>query len=174
MDGIDDTTLRPATRQPKKRFVGRRTADAQAQAESTNTDTSIEKGEPLTPQKQCITIILINFYSHPPQTPPNPKPHPPLHLRKPRHPRRHLPPALKLLLRNPQNDPSHPYTQRKTGRSTIPRGSVVVRNHNIRYPHRILRWRRDTHHGRRHVRRLLHRRLHSARTGLRSFGALCA
>lgn len=45
MDGIDDTASRPATRQPKKRFVGRRAADSQAQTDSTNTDTSIEKGE---------------------------------------------------------------------------------------------------------------------------------
>jgi 2-(3-amino-3-carboxypropyl)histidine synthase len=45
MDGMEDTASRPAPRQPKKRFVGRRTADAQAQTDSTNTDTSIEKGE---------------------------------------------------------------------------------------------------------------------------------
>ncbi|RAO66795.1 uncharacterized protein BHQ10_002807 [Talaromyces amestolkiae] len=51
MDGIEDTTSRPATRQPKKRFVGRRTADAQAQTDSTNTDTSIEKATPRKPPR---------------------------------------------------------------------------------------------------------------------------
>jgi 2-(3-amino-3-carboxypropyl)histidine synthase len=36
---------RTQTRQPKKRFVGRRTADAQSQNEaSTNSDTTVQKG----------------------------------------------------------------------------------------------------------------------------------
>ncbi|GAM37600.1 Dph1 homolog [Talaromyces pinophilus] len=51
MDTIDDTTARPAARQPKKRFVGRRTADAQAQTDSTNTNTSIEKATPRKPPR---------------------------------------------------------------------------------------------------------------------------
>lgn len=44
-DTNDAGASRTSTRQPKKRFVGRRTADAQAQIESSaNTDTSVQKG----------------------------------------------------------------------------------------------------------------------------------
>ncbi|KUL87786.1 hypothetical protein ZTR_03189 [Talaromyces verruculosus] len=92
MDAIDDTTAPPATRQPKKRFVGRRTADAQAQTDSANTNTSIEKA---TPRKPPRTLNHI-----PPSISENPD-------------IRHLPPPLKLLLRNPQNNPSHPYPRRQ-------------------------------------------------------------
>lgn len=112
------------------------------------------------------------MYSRSPQTTPNPESHPRLHLRKPRHSRRHLPPPIKLLVRNPQNNSSHPQLGRKESRPPIPRRLVVVRNHNIRHPHRILRWRRNPHHGRRYVRRLLYRRLHRARPRLRSIGTL--
>lgn len=164
-------------RQPKKRFVGRRTAEAQAQQNGSQNDvetTTVQKGK--SPHLKAIyqRTSLLTPYSHTPANTKNLKPSTPRNSQRPRHQLRNHPPPKKLLLRNPQNNSPHPHPRRKAHCPPIPRRSSHLRNDHLRYPHTILPRHRNIDHGRRDLRRMLYRRLHRASSRLRFTGALRA
>lgn len=77
--------------------------------------------------------------------------------RRSRNQRCHLSTSPKLLLRNPQNHTQNTHIRLQKDCSPIPRRPTPLRHHHLRHLNPLLPRLRDPHHGRRHLRRLLHR-----------------
>lgn len=134
----EPTTQGSPLKQPKKRFVGRRTADAQAQKETgTQQDvesTSVQRGMQ---DLQIYVLLTLTLYSHwivysrtttqPSDLEPSPAGNP----KRPGNPSGHRITTEKLLLRDPQNHPSCAHIRSQAGGPSVPRGTVDLRNHHL-------------------------------------------
>lgn len=123
-----------AVRQPRKRFIGRRAAAERAATRGTVP----ENGDQTTSDALSGTYKTIPYCLQPDvsstqtnATATNRKPNPLLHPRRPQPKSSHVPPPLKLLLRNPQNHPPHPNPRRQKHSPPIPRRPPHVRTTNL-------------------------------------------
>ena len=154
-DGNHADPTPPPSRQPRRKFVGRRTAEAQARQKAENDpNRSVERDD------GDVAIRKV-------PTTESPEPNPRGHPSRQGHQRSHRSPPGELFFRNPQNNPPHPLSGLYTDRSTVPRRSSPLRHDHQRHSLLILPRHRISDNGRRNVRRLLHRRLHGPRPRLR-------
>lgn len=162
----------PVVKQPKKRFVGRRAADAASQ----NAGTDAKPSSTTVGRKFILSIYstssllqvtidddksqrqrLTLSHSRKTQKGTTPsKPSPQGNHRRPQPQGGHVPPALKLQLRDPQDHPPHPVLGVEKGRPADARGPAPLRHDNLRHPDAVLPRHRDPHHGGRDVWRLLY------------------
>jgi hypothetical protein len=156
---IEEPTAVP--KQPKRRFVGRKTA-VKSGEQSADPNANIEDSSAIQGVR-CLWKIRMrscNNMCHSRPAPPHcpsPERYPRRHPARQRHQRCNRSPSAKLQLRDPQMHTSHTHIWRQVSSTAVSRGAAALRYNYLRHPHAVLPWHHDSDHGRRYLRRMLHR-----------------
>ena len=165
-------------KQPKKRFVGRRQAAEVAAKNAVSTEngetSSALQSRYLHPFSTQAALLTLYGRSTTPKSTSPPQSCSSRDLRRSRDQRSNCSPALKLLLRNPQDDSSHPHKWLQESCAANAGRTSHVCNHDFRHLDTILPRHWDFDHGRCDVWCLLYWRLHCKSTWVRFVGTLCS
>jgi hypothetical protein len=159
-EGIsEEPTVAP--KQPRKRFVGRKTAE-KAGEQQADPNANIEDSSAIQGVRRLRGLICTrstNEYYSRPASPycSRAERASRLDTTRSRDQRCDRTTTTQLQLRNSQMHTPHTHIRRKVDSIAVPRGLVAVCDHHIRHPHTLLFRDYHTHNGRCHLRRMLHR-----------------
>jgi hypothetical protein len=127
-------------KQPKRRFVGRKTADQYSQKVDKNggieESSSSLQGTVCLPKTSDVGLMKYSFSASPDS--PCPKQHPTRDPQRCGHCFCNCTPPLELCIRNSKNDPPRSHVRRTESRPPVSGRSPPLRYHHLRHTHPLL------------------------------------